>query len=37
MFDRYNIIDASDLSPVVAQRLNGKITAHKPVEVGIPE
>ena len=33
MFDRYNIIDASDLSRAVAQRFNGKVTARKTVEV----
>ena len=27
MFDRYNIIDASDLSRAVAQRFNSKVTA----------
>ena len=32
MFDRYNIIDASDLSRAVAQRFNGKVTANKTVE-----
>lgn len=34
MFDRYNIIDASDLSRAVAQRFNGKGTANKLEEVG---
>ena len=34
MFDRYNIIDASDLSRAGAQRFNGKVTANKPEEVG---
>jgi len=34
MFDRYNIIDASDLSRAVAQRFNGKGTANKTVEAG---
>jgi hypothetical protein len=33
MFDRYNIIDSSDLSRAVAQRLNGKVTAKFAVEV----
>lgn len=36
MFDRYNIIDASDLSRAIAQRFNGKETANKAVEVGEP-
>jgi integrase len=34
MFDRYNIIDASDLSRAVALRFNGKVTARKTVEAG---
>lgn len=37
MFDRYNIIDASDLSRAVAQRFNSKGTANKPVEAGTPD
>jgi hypothetical protein len=36
MFDRYNIIDASDLSRAVAQRFNGKGTANKPELVQQP-
>ncbi|MDO8503020.1 MAG: hypothetical protein Q7S20_14395 [Gemmatimonadaceae bacterium] len=32
MFDRYNIIDSSDLSRAVARRFNGKVTAKKEVE-----
>ena len=36
MFDRYNIIDASDLTRAVAQRFNGKVTAKKAVESGQP-
>ena len=32
MFDRYNIIDAADLSRAVAQRFNGKGTANKTTE-----
>lgn len=28
MFDRYNIIDSSDLSRAVARRFNGKVTAN---------
>jgi hypothetical protein len=32
MFDRYNIIDASDLSRADAQRFNGKGTAKFSVE-----
>jgi hypothetical protein len=36
MFDRYKIIDASDLSRAVAQRFNGNLTATKPVETGQP-
>jgi integrase len=34
MFDRYNIIDASDLSRAVAQRFNSKVTASNLVEAG---
>lgn len=34
MFDRYNIIDASDLSRAVAQRFNSKVTASKPENAG---
>ncbi len=34
MFDRYNIIDASDLARAVAQRFNGNVTATKQEEVG---
>ena len=39
MFDRYNIIDAADLSRAVAQRFNdnGKVTARNEVAVGITE
>ncbi len=32
MFDRYNIIDAADLSRAVSQRFNGKGTANNPSE-----
>jgi hypothetical protein len=34
MFDRYNIIDASDLSRAVALSFNGNFTATKTVEAG---
>ena len=33
MFDRYNIIDASDLARAVAQRFNGNLTATIPEKV----
>jgi hypothetical protein len=33
MFDRYNIIDSTDLSRAVAQRFDGKGTANNQVEV----
>lgn len=36
MFDRYNIIDASDLSRAVAQRFNSKVTASISEEAGQP-
>jgi hypothetical protein len=36
MFDRYDIIDASNLSPAVAQRFNGRVTVNNPAEAGQP-
>jgi hypothetical protein len=36
MFDRYNIIDSSDLSRAVAQRFNSKVTASLPEKVEQP-
>ena len=34
MFDRYNILDAADLSRAVERRFNGKVTDRKPVTAG---